>query len=167
MHLCGTETQNVGPNLLGPVWGDQIAATAVGDALSPTTRDVIGAVISGRLAMWQGVDFAERGAFDRVFDGAKIEAMESGLVTLEDARYRFVEIADGRVQALGLHDGRTRRLHWRKVGGVFVVDRIAQGYEEFRARFRKTAGVLAPVRIEIRNRFGPDWGIETLELADR
>ena len=147
--------------------GDEITATAVGEELSPTARDVIGAVIAGRLAMWRGVDFAGRGAFDRVFDGARIAATENGRVAIENAPYRFVEIADGRVQALGLPDGRTRRLHWRKVGGVFVVDRIAQGHEQFRVRYRRIAGVLAPVRIEIRNRFGPDWGVETLELADR
>ena len=113
--------------------------------------------------MWRDVDFAERGAFETVFNGAVVDAAANGRVVLRDAPYRFIEIADSRVQALGLPDGRTRRMHWRKVGALHLVDRIRQGHEEFRVRYRKSA----PVRIEIHHRFGPEWGLEILQLTDR
>ena len=117
-------------------------------------------LVRGRLGMWSSVDFARRASFADEFADAHIEAGNDGKYRVRNGRYRFVVVKNGRVHALGLSDGRTREFVWRKE----VVEQVRQGHEVFTVRY-KQAGV--PVRIEIKNRFGPDWGSEVLQITDR
>lgn len=140
--------------------GDHVFVETLGDKLDGTTREVIASLVAGRLGMWSGVDFARRPDFETAFRDAHIEAGKDGTFRVRNGPYRFVTVKDGRVHALGLLDGRTRTLLWRKN----VVEQVRQGHEAFTVHY-KSPGV--PRRIEIKNRFGPDWGTEVLEIEDR
>jgi hypothetical protein len=133
--------------------------------LAEEAREALGFLIGGRLSMWRGVDFAATRPFAEVFAGATFSG-EDGDYAVKDAPFTRVEVRDGRVHALTLADGRRRVYEWRKVGDAWVVAKAKMGDEEFRVRWRRLrSGYIAPVRIEIENRFGPDWGVEVLELT--
>lgn len=133
--------------------------------LTEEARDQLAFLIGGRLSMWRGVDFAATRPFAEVFSGATFSGAD-GDYAIIDAPFTRVEVRDGRVHALTLADGRRRVYQWRKVGDAWVVAKATTGDEEFRVRHRRLkSGYVAPVHIEIEKRFGPDWGIEVLELT--
>ena len=139
--------------------------TDFGTALKLEVREHLGFLVDGRYSMWRGVDFAARRPFREVFVGATFTG-DGPAYDVKDAPFTRVEITDGRVHVLTLADGRRRVYTWKKVAGQWVVVKARTGDEEFRVRHRKLkSGYIAPVRIEIENRFGPKWGIEVLELA--
>jgi hypothetical protein len=124
-------------------------------------------VVFDRLILWAGRDFAGRGPFDRAFAGATIDGpSDGGELRIQGGPYESATVKEGRIAALTMKGGVTRRFTWSKVGKHWVATRVQTGDEDLTVKFAPAGDGLVPVEMEFRAVFGKDWGPETVRLTN-
>jgi len=137
--------------------------------LPDAKRRALADLVEDRLRIWAHRSFSARAPFDVAFRGAVVRARPGapGTYDVTNGPCTVLRIEDRRVvewDAPSLVGG---TIGYTRVGETWVASSLQRGGARVSARFQDAGGGrLVPVEMRFERVFGPDWGPETVTLAD-